>query len=93
MRAVPTSLPSLMRTQKLFSKAQRAGIDVSGISCSLVDAAEQLNSVLTGEQPDTDSESAVAELLFAAVGAAESVGVDAEEALSRRAERFIGECE
>ena len=93
LRAVPPSLPAVMRAQKLISKARRAGVDVSRIASGITDAAARVNDALLSPASGESAADAVADILFSAAGAADALKIDAEEALSRRSDAFIAECE
>ncbi len=82
--AAPKHLPALARAQSSLRKAVRAGIERTAEQD--VAAVEQALARLP-EEP----EAALGELLFAAVDLARVHGVEAEQALRERVERFLRE--
>ena len=74
---IPASLPALARAQKVLSRAERAGIDVSAPATGDVSGSDHPSA--------TDAPSAaVADELLAAVGRARAAGLDAEAVLRAR---------
>ncbi len=82
--AAPKHLPALARAQTSLRKATRAGIERTAQQD--VAAVEQALARLR-EEP----EAAMGELLFAAVDLARQHGVEAEQVLRERVERFLKE--
>lgn len=79
LRAVPVTLPALMKGQKLIHRAVKYG--------ERADAdARSVNALFGGKEV---SEESVADALWGVLCAAESAGVDAETALRRRCEAFL----
>lgn len=85
MREVSRSFPALMRSSKLISKADRAGVRPVGAH-SLVDEACALLRKLTGS---TETENMVGDALFLICALAQLLGLDAEIALNEAADRFV----
>lgn len=77
---IPDSLPALARAQKSLDRAERAGLTLP-----VVEPAETHGSPPV-QPPDT--EEALGDRLFAAVGAARRQGFDAERALRGATRRF-----
>jgi MazG family protein len=87
---VPSSLPALSRAHVLQRRAARQGLARSGEDARA--AAEEVLARLGREEgEDREVEEAVAELLFAAVDLARSLGVDAEQALREHLNRLVAE--
>lgn len=83
LRSVASSLPALMRAQKVRHKAA-ASEPFAAENCAH-EAYQALEALQSG---DSKGE-ALGKLLFAAVGLADKAGVDAEEELTRACESFI----
>jgi MazG family protein len=84
------TLPALMLAQQMLVRAARAGLPVPthpGADGSLAGVRRALDDLAAGGGPGT-GERAVGDLLFAVVGAARVLGVDAEVALRVASERF-----
>ena len=75
VRDVPRALPALMRAQKLAKRASKAEL------CKLSDALDGMDREYAGE--------VLGEKLFTLASAAEKAGVNAEEALMEKNERFL----
>ena len=80
---VPTTLPALMRAQKLQKRADRCG----AAQPDKTRAQQALQDALDGWSRKQDARTA-GELLFAAANAMRLAGVDAEEALTFASKRF-----
>lgn len=85
MESVAKSLPSLMRAEKILSKAKKAGIP----PLTVREAGERIAAL--APELERGGEEAVGELLFLAVAAARALKVDPELALTRKTDRFIAE--
>ena len=80
MDSVARSLPSLMRAEKLQSKAEKAGLPQKSIS----ELSEKISAELArGEEMD------IGNVLMDVVRVSRVLGVNPEEALERRNEQFI----
>lgn len=90
LNSVCSTLPALMKAQKLSSRAKRAGMEFSSADDAaneLCAAAEKLRlAVGTGEK----TEAALGKLLFLAANLSGMCKLDAEEALLKSCERFKG---
>ena len=82
LSSVAKSLPALWRAEKLIRKAEKAGAGAP------LPAMDQLRQALDAYEESASSE-ALGELLFAAVRAGISSGIDPEMALTARCEAFI----
>ncbi|MFA5561890.1 MAG: nucleoside triphosphate pyrophosphohydrolase [Eubacteriales bacterium] len=86
LRAVPATLPALMRAQKIVGKAAKRGaltVDSTAAAERIRQAAEEFSS----EQ--RDPKQVVANLLFETILLAGALGVDAEEVLSQKCDTII----
>lgn len=91
MLKVPKELPALMRSQKIQSKAKKAGFDwdnVDGAFEALESEIKELKEAMKkGEQKDITEE--FGDMLFSCVNVARFIDVDSEEALNLSTEKFI----
>ena len=90
LMAVPTVLPSLMRAQKVQSRAAKVGFDFDGVTSALDKLQEEIDEfreALRKGQEQTFDE--MGDVLFSAVNVARLSGVDAEESLYGANEKFI----
>ena len=90
VRSVSKILPSLMRTQKIQSKAAREGYGMFSIEGALNETYDRLNYIKTlvecGKQEDYSKE--IGDLLFSVTELARLIGVDAETSLYDSCEKF-----
>ena len=86
---VPTTLPALMRAQKLQKRAAGHGVG-SQTPRQAENALHAAEAAWDARTPE-NAPQAAGELLFAAVDALRQEGIDAEEALSFAAKRFAQE--
>ena len=87
LNTVPTTLPALMRAQKLQKRAVRCGVpEPEGTQ-----AQQALQQAVDGWNAAQNADAA-GELLFAAANAMRLAGVDAEEALTFASRRFCDAC-
>ena len=90
LRSVPASFPALMRAQKLQNRAARAGFAWPDAMCAwdkLERECGQLKAAIQEEdKPALEQE--LGDALFALVGVARQLDIDAEEALTRAGQRF-----
>lgn len=91
MLKVPKELPALMRSQKIQSKAKKAGFDwdnVDGAFEALESEIKELKEAIkSGEKKDITEE--FGDMLFSCVNIARFIDVDSEEALNLSTEKFI----
>lgn len=78
--SVPKAFPSLMRSQKLIRRAQKAGVVCAS-------AEKQPGNPLAGWQPESREE--IGQILFSLAEKAGAFGADCEEELNRENDRFI----
>jgi tetrapyrrole methylase family protein/MazG family protein len=91
LTSVATSLPALMRAQKVGKRAMRAGMDFrcaeDAVACISNEKAELDAAIANGDKANIEEE--IGDLLFSCVNAARHLGVDAEQALKDATEKFI----
>lgn len=94
LRSVPRALPALMRAQKVAKRAAAHGISDSGAGAvqALPRCVEGLQKA-AGSGDEKERAYWLGELLFHTAAAAHALGCDAEEALTRAADRFIEHAE
>ena len=91
---LPQNLPATLYASKVQKRSASAGHPERGAAAALGELRRSCENLLAAEpRPDGERFDAVGELLFAAVAAAGSLGVDPEIALRRRAERYRAEVE
>ena len=91
MRAVPRSLPALMRAQKIAGRAAKVGFDFESAAEAMTKITEEVREVeeAIAEPENFDHiEEEIGDLLFAVTNVARLVGVDSETALGRASEKF-----
>ena len=91
LESVATSLPALMRAQKLGKRAMRAGMDFKNtqdaFDCITCEADELKEAIVSGDKAHMEEE--LGDLLFSCVNTARKLGIDAEQALTKASEKFI----
>lgn len=91
LKSVASTLPALMRAQKVGKRAMRAGMDFScaedAIACIDSEKNELDKAVADGCKANIEEE--IGDLLFSCVNAARHLGVDAELALKASTDKFI----
>lgn len=91
MLKVPKELPALMRSQKIQSKAKKAGFDwdnADGAFEALESEIKELKEAMkSGVKKDITEE--FGDMLFSCVNIARFIDVDSEEALNLSTEKFI----
>lgn len=91
---VPRFMSTLMRCQKVQSRAAKGGYEFSDVSQILAKVREETEEFLQADQADKQMEGG--DLLFAVVNLLRSLGVDSETALMMSTEKFtnrVVECE
>ncbi len=90
LRAVPASLPSLMRADKLGSVSRKAGFDFADANEAFAKIGEETDEVAaelrSGDKNKLKEE--VGDLLLAVVNTARLAGIDAEEALTSACDKY-----
>lgn len=91
LKSVASSLPALMRAQKVGKRAMRAGMDFKcpedAAACISAEKAELDAAVASGDRQSIEEE--IGDVLFSCVNAARHLGIDAELALKASTEKFI----
>ncbi len=91
LRAVPRSLPALMRAAKVQNRAKRVGFDwpdISGALDALENETTEFREALAMENHAAIEEE-LGDLLFSAVNVSRFLHVDAEQALTGSTDKFI----
>ncbi len=91
MLKVPKELPALMRSQKIQSKAKKAGFDwddAEGAFEALSGEIDELKAAIFSENRQDIFEE-FGDVLFSCVNIARFIDVDSEEALNNSTEKFI----
>lgn len=91
LRAIPRTLPALMRADKLGSKSRKLGFDCADTAEAMEKVEEELSEVRDALSAGGSSsvEEEFGDLLLAIVNAARLAGVDAEQALTRASEKYL----
>lgn len=91
LRAVPSSLPAVMRAEKVGKRAGKYNFDFSSVEQVFDKILEEIKelktAILSGETQEIENE--CGDLLFSAVNAVRKVGVEGELALKKSTEKFI----
>jgi tetrapyrrole methylase family protein/MazG family protein len=87
---VPRALPSLLRAQRLQSKAARVGFDWPDAAAAWAKVEEEVGEVATvvARGPRERLQDELGDLLFALVNVARLASIDADEALHGAVEKF-----
>ena len=91
LKAVPKSLPALMRSAKVQNRAARLGFDwpeVSGALQALENEKIELERAIDSGDPALMEEE-LGDVLFSAVNVSRFIGCDAEQALTVSCDKFI----
>ncbi len=91
LKAVPNSMPSLMRAQKIGKRAGKYGFDFEDVSQAIEKIYEEINELKKAiESSDKDEiTNECGDLIFSAVNAVRLLGVDAELSLKYSVDKFI----
>lgn len=91
LRSVASTLPALMRAQKVGKRAMRAGMDFrcveDAVACISAEKAELDKAIQNNDRANMEEE--LGDLLFSCVNAARHLGIDAEQALRSSTDKFI----
>lgn len=91
LHSVPAILPALMRSEKVQSRAAKAGFDYPDGDRALRDLESELSELreaIAGGEP-AQVEEELGDLLFAAVNVARFAKLDPEQTLTKACEKFI----
>ncbi len=89
LKSVARSLPSLIRADKIQSKAAKVGFEWDSIDGALNKVDEELEEVKCALRGDGNIEEELGDLLFAVVKIARFQNIDPERALEKTCEKFI----
>ena len=84
---MPRALPALMRAEKISKRAGKAGLEYADAAAALADLESEVRELAAAATAD-EREDELGDVLFAAVNTARMMGIDAEQALSRSADKF-----
>ena len=90
MDAVARALPALTRAQKLQEKAAKSGFDWDSVDPVLDKLEEELAELRQAVAERSNVEEELGDLLFAAAKAGRFLQIDAERALQKGCDKFIG---
>jgi len=92
LETVPRALPALMRSQKVQQRAGKAGFDYPGADMAMTDLRSEVEELETALRSGNHEalEEELGDLIFSAVNVSRFAGVDAEEALTKSCDKFIG---
>lgn len=88
--SVAKALPALLRAQKLIKRAAHSGFEWPGPEAALNKLEEELEEMQTAIKSGTPADQAeeLGDVLFALVGLAQKLGIEAETALRRSNKKF-----
>ena len=89
LRSVCSTLPALMRAQKLGTRAKRAGMDFAGVNEALDALEGEIAELKAAIADGTNIEEEMGDVLFSAVNVSRLLKIDAEEALTRSSDKFV----
>lgn len=87
LKSVCTALPALMRAQKIGKRAAYAGMDFPDAAAAMASLESEISEVKAAKNGG-ELEEELGDMLFAAVNAVRLYGFDAEELLTRAADKF-----
>lgn len=89
--SVPKTLPMLMRSQKVQSRAAKAGFDYPNAQMALDDLQSEVRELTeaVAAQNGANMDEELGDVLFSCVNVARFLKLDAEESLGRSCEKFI----
>ena len=94
LKDVPRSFTALMRSQKVGSRAGKAGYRYENVDGAMRDLKSELkeleqaiNAMTAGDTQDCEEE--LGDLLFSCVNVAREIGIDAELALNKSCDKFV----
>ena len=93
MRALPTSLPPVLRAMKVQEAARKMGFDWDDPREALKKVHEEAREVLEDYEGDKDTRSELGDLFFAAINTARLMGAYPDEVVNISTDRFINRFE
>ncbi len=88
LRAVPKSLPALMRAYKLQKKAANVGFDWDSAQGALNKLDEEKAELMCAMKGEGDIADEMGDILFTAVNISRLLGIEPEEALAKASDKF-----
>ncbi|MBE6827795.1 MAG: nucleoside triphosphate pyrophosphohydrolase [Ruminococcaceae bacterium] len=88
MLSIPRELPALMRSAKIQDKARKAGFDWDSADGAFQKVREEADELEKAVRENSNIEEELGDLLFSVVNVSRFLGVDAEEALTKSADKF-----
>ncbi|MGN1135210.1 MAG: nucleoside triphosphate pyrophosphohydrolase [Oscillospiraceae bacterium] len=89
LKSVCSTLPALMRAQKLGTRAKRAGMDFGSVTDALSALESEIAELKTAIADGSNIEEEMGDVLFSAVNVSRLLKIDAEEALTRSSDKFV----
>ena len=89
LSGVSKALPALMRAEKVYGKAAKAGVGYRDAEHTMRELRERVDTLGSALESGSGCDAAVGDMLFAASGLCKAIGVDAEEQLAAKCDRFI----
>lgn len=89
LESVCSTLPALMRAQKVGQRAKRAGMDFESVQAALDALESEIAELKKAVAEQSNIEEELGDVLFSAVNVSRLCGIDSEEALSRSTDKFI----
>ncbi len=90
LESICKALPALMRAQKTGQRAKRAGMDFKDVYSALEALESEISELKKAISENGNTEEEIGDVLFSAVNVSRLCGYDAEEALSKATDKFIG---
>jgi len=89
LKSVSSYLPSLMRAQKVQSKAAKVGFDWSDVSGAIEKVTEETNELKQAIEMGENTEEELGDLLFAVVNVSRFIKANPEQALTGTINKFV----
>lgn len=91
LKSIPNSMPALMKSFKIQSKAAKVGFDWPSIDGAYEKVKEELKELLEAREAQSHEEQVeeLGDLIFAIVNVARFLNVNPEEALNKTSQKFI----
>lgn len=90
IKDVPDNLPALMRAEKVQKRAAKSAVDFASVAQVYDKLDEEAEEVRAAAKNGKELEEEIGDLLFTAVNLARLYDVDAESALTKATDKFIG---
>ena len=91
LEGVSKAMPALMRAEKVYGKAAKAGVGCRKAEDALKELHSKLEALEAEVEAGRNCEEEMGELLFAAAGLCKTLDINAEEQLAAKCDRFIAE--